>query len=199
MLILGSGGMAKEVISAMEVEDFDTDSIYTFNNLDTSSDLVLDKYPVYHSWDQVGEHFKNIGPDFIVCIANPLKRSRLTEKALLLGGRLSQYISKNAVCRINESFGLGVIIQPGCIVPHAVTIHQGVFINAAVTVGHDSILHEYSSYGPGCRILGGVEVGAYSYIGTNSVILPGVKIGSKVRIGIGQIIKEDIPNNSKIG
>lgn len=199
MLIIGSGGMAKEVISAMEVEDFDVGNLWTFNNLDTTTDLILDRYGVYHSWEEVALHFKKYGPEFIVCIANPLKRSRLTEKAIALGGQLSQFVSRNAVCRRHEPFGPGVIIQPGCIIPHAVEVRKGVFINAAVTVGHDSILHEFSSFGPGCRILGGVEIGAFSYIGTNSVILPGIKIGSKVRIGIGLTITEDIPDNSKIG
>ena len=125
-------------------------------------------------------------------------RQRLIERIQKLGGELGNSISTRAHVSPMSIIEKGVVVQPGSVVASDATLKTGVFINALVAIGHDSILHPYVSVGPGAKILGNVEIGAHSYIGTNAVIMPGVKKKKKVRIGVGQIITEDVPSNSKI-
>jgi sugar O-acyltransferase (sialic acid O-acetyltransferase NeuD family) len=199
MLIIGTGGLAKDVIASME-QDLNSlvPDVYFFNNVDTENKL-FDSYPIYKSFDEVQEHFNYLGKEFIVCIGNPIMRKRVTEKIESIGGEMTHFISQKT-CAISPltKIKTGVVVQQGCIISRNVALGKAVFINASVVIGHDVKIGEYVSIGPGVRILGHAEIGEFSYIGTNAVIMPGVKIGKKVRIGVGKIITEDVPDNSKI-
>lgn len=201
MLIVGTGGLARDVITSWEIDSKNKNiELYLFDNVNTEKHLLYEKYPIIHTYEQVGELFKT-GRDksFFVCIGNPLKRKRITEQFEQMGGELVPFVS----CRVNTispfmQLNKGVVIEPAVGISRDVIIEKGVFINAGTIIGHDAVIKEYVSLGPGVRILGRVEVGELSYIGCNAVIMPGVKIGKKVRIGVGKIIDKDVPDNSKI-
>lgn len=197
MLIIGTGGMAREVAGIIEF-DHPYNNLFFFNDLDQSVDLLWDRYIIYHSYEELKIHFQQYGNQFICCIANPLLRQRITEKIEKIGGVAANAISYRSdishFCKIDK----GVVIQPGCVVASDTIISKGVFMNAHAIVGHDSIIEPFVTLGPGSKVLGNVTVGEHSYIGTNSVIMPGVKIGKKVRIGVGKIITNDVVDNSKV-
>lgn len=199
MLIIGTGGLAKDVIASMEQDLGDlVPNISFFNNIDPE-DKLFGYYPIYNNYEELEQKFKSSDNQFIVCIGNPLIRKRMAEKIESLGGKLVHFISQKT-CAISPltEVGHGVVIQQGCIVSRNVVLEKGVFINASVVIGHDAKIGEYVSIGPGAKILGHAEIGECSYIGTNSVIMPGVKIGKKVRIGINMIIDKDVPDNTKM-
>jgi len=200
MLIIGTGGLARDVITSWEIdEEKKNKELFFFDNINTENHFLYKKYRIFHTYEEVKEYFKNGNKHFFVCIGNPLKRKRITEIFEQMGGELVPFIS----CKVTTvspftQIEKGVVIEPGVGISRDVILEKGVFINAGVIIGHDAILREYVSLGPGVRILGSVEIGEFSYIGCNTVIMPGVKIGKKVRIGVGKIIEHDIPDNSKI-
>lgn len=199
MVIIGTGGLAKDIIASMEQ---DTNGLVSgisfFNNVD-SEDMLFGFYAVCNSFEKLKEKFDTGDNEFIVCIGNPLMRKRMTDKIENSGGKLIHFVSQKT-CAISPLTEVrnGVVIQQGCIVSRNVTLEKGVFVNAGVVIGHDVKINEYVSIGPGVRILGHAEIGEYSYIGTNSIICPNVKIGKKVRIGMGKIIDKDVPDGAKI-
>lgn len=202
MLIIGSGGLAKDFITSFEVDARDyAKDLVLFDNTEDGVDKLFDYYRVIRSFDELSEHFlanpKN--KEFIVCIGNPLMRYRLAQKVIALGGIYTPYVSfKTCAISPHTKFGNGVVIQHGCIVSRDAVLEEGAFLNAGIVLGHDVKIGKYVSMGPGVRVLGGVEIGEFSYIGCNAVITPGVKIGKKVRIGIGKIIDKDVPDNAKV-
>lgn len=200
MLIVGTGGLARDVITSWEIDEANCDqTLFLFDDVNVNRDLLYEKYVIYHTLEEVEKHFRTTDNRFFVCIGNPLKRKRITEKFEALGGELSPFVScKVTIVSPFTPLGKGVVIEPGVVVSKDVILEKGVFVNAGSILGHDAILREYVSLGPGVRILGGAEIGAFSYIGCNAVIMPGVKIGKKVRIGVGKIIDKDVPDNAKI-
>ncbi|MCG3167488.1 MAG: UDP-3-O-(3-hydroxymyristoyl)glucosamine N-acyltransferase [Bacteroidia bacterium] len=200
MLIIGAGGLTRDVITSWELdENTKSKSLFLFDNINPSQKLLYNKYPIYHTFDEVKKHFETIDRKFFVCIGNPLKRKRMTEQIEALGGELTPFVScKVLTLSPATPLGKGAVIEPGVGISRDVIIERGVFINAGTILGHDVILREYVSLGPGVRVLGGAEIGECSYIGCNAVIMPKVKIGKKVRIGVGKVIDKDVPDNSKI-
>lgn len=200
MLIVGAGGLAKDVVTSWEIDpQNEGEDLFLFDNVNVNKNLFFDKYKLLHTEDEVQSYFNEKDKRFFVCIGNPLLRKRITERFEKLGGQLVFFVScKVAIVSPLMKLAPGVVIEPGTVVSKDADIRKGVFINAGSIIGHDAILHEYVSLGPGVRILGGAVIGEYSYIGTNAVIMPGVKIGKKVRIGVGKIITEDIPDGAKI-
>lgn len=199
MLIVGTGGLARDVITSWELDPENHDKeLFLFDNVNLEQDLLYEKYPILHSNEEVIKHFEG-NNDFFVCIGNPLKRKRITEHFEQLGGNLVSFLS----CKISTlspytQIDKGVVIEPAVGISRDVILKKGVFINAGTIIGHDAIINEYVSLGPGVKVLGGVEIGECSYIGTNSIIMPGVKIGEKVRIGVNMVVDKDVPDNAKI-
>lgn len=200
MLIIGTGGLAKDVVTSWEIDELNQDKqLFLFDNVNLDNHLFFNKHHIFHTHDEVAYHFETHSKDFFVCIGNPLMRKRITETFESLGGNLVPFIScKASIVHPETNLGKGVVIEPAVVVSKNVILEKGVFVNAGTILGHDAILHEYVSLGPGVRVLGHVEIGEFSYIGTNSIICPYVKIGKKVRIGMGKIIDKNIPDNSKI-
>lgn len=199
MLIVGTGGLAKDVVTSWEIDPSNQGKqLFLFNNIDKESHLFFDKHKILHCDEEVKDLFSRDN-EFFVCVGNPLIRKRLTDRFEKLGGKLVPFVSiKAAIVSPETPLAGGVVIEPAVVVSKNVILEKGVFVNAGSILGHDVVLREYVSLGPGTRILGHVEIGEFSYIGTNSVIMPHVKIGKKVRIGVGKIITEDVPDNSKI-
>jgi sugar O-acyltransferase (sialic acid O-acetyltransferase NeuD family) len=200
MLIVGAGGLARDVITSWELDNTkQNEDLFLFDNISIDKELLYGKYMIYHTHEQVKKHFEVADNQFFVCIGNPLKRKRIAEQFETLGGEFTSFVScKVSICSPFTSLGKGVVVEPATVVSRDVVIEKGVFINAGTIIGHDAIIHEYVSLGPGVRILGGAEIGEFSYIGCNAVIMPGVKIGKKVRIGVGKVIESDVPDNTKI-
>lgn len=200
MLIVGTGGLARDVITSWEIDEKNKDkTLYLFDNINVDTEFLYDKYKILHTHDDVETYFKTVDKEFFVCIGNPLKRKRITESFEQLGGVLVPFVSCRAsIVSPFMPLNGGVVIEPAVVVSRDVVLEKGVFVNAGAIIGHDAILREYVSLGPGVRVLGNVEIGEFSYIGTNSVIMPGVKIGKKVRIGVNMVIDKDVPDNSKI-
>jgi sugar O-acyltransferase (sialic acid O-acetyltransferase NeuD family) len=200
MLIVGAGGLAKDVVTSWELDPLnENEDLCLFDNINIDKTYFFDKYKLLHTENEVQTYFKEKDNKFFVCIGNPLLRKRITERFEQLGGELVFFVSCKVSC-VSPFMTLapGVVIEPGTLVSKDAILEKGVFINAGTIIGHDAIIHEYVSLGPGVRVLGGAEIGEFSYIGTNAVIMPGVKIGKKVRIGVGKIIDQDVPDNSKI-
>jgi sugar O-acyltransferase (sialic acid O-acetyltransferase NeuD family) len=200
MLIVGAGGLARDVITSWELDETNRDkALFLFDNINLEKDLLYEKYVIFHTHEQVKKYFQTVDNRFFVCVGNPLKRKRITELFENLGGNLIAFVScKASAISPYTELGKGVVIEPSVGISKDVVIKKGVFINAGTIIGHDAIINEYVSLGPGVRILGGAEIGECSYIGCNAVIMPKVKIGKKVRIGVGKIIDKDVPDNSKI-
>ena len=199
MLIIGTGGLTRDVVTSWEIDPGKRGiDLYFFDNVSHDKDLLYGRYKIYHTFEELEHHFATIDKMFVVCVGNPLKRKRLSDQVRRLGGNLGRYISfAGTVVNPETPLGPGTIIEPGVMVSKDVSIAEGVFVNAGAILGHDCVLGEYASIGPGCRILGRAEIGAFSYIGCNAVVMPDVKVGKKVRVGVGKIVSEDLPDGTK--
>lgn len=196
MVIIGTGGIAKDVVGWLD-RDYKLETFYFYNNMNATGELFVGQYPVITQWEDLEAHLQTSDRRFVSAIANPLLRYRMNRRIEGIGGVLTTLVNDYNVSKF-ATVGKGCIIQTDVIVSSCVTLGEGTFINCGSIIGHDATIGDYCSFGPGTRILGHATIGDYSYIGCNSVILPGVKIGKKVRIGIGKIIDQDVPDNSKI-
>lgn len=198
MVIIGTGGLAKDIVGSL-ARDYRHKEFYFFNDRnDNVDELFVNRYPIIRSLDELKNHFKKNENIFVAAIANPINRFRMTNKVIDCGGVLSTLMALKENVSEFSKIESGCIIQPDVVVSSCVTIGEGSFLNCGVIIGHDVSIGKYCSFGPGARVLGNVSIGSFSYIGCNSIILPNVKIGKKVRIGIGKIINYDVPDETKI-
>jgi sugar O-acyltransferase (sialic acid O-acetyltransferase NeuD family) len=96
------------------------------------------------------------------------------------------------------NIGEGSIICAGTIITTNVTIGRHVILNLACTVGHQTVIGDFSSFMPTCNISGEVKIGKWNFWGTAAKIINGKKIGNNVTVGAGAVIVDNIPDNSTV-
>jgi acetyltransferase-like isoleucine patch superfamily enzyme len=68
-----------------------------------------------------------------------------------------------------------------------------VIINTHVSVGHDSVLEDYSQICPGARISEGCRIGRQAFLGSNASLTPGVAVGCGAVVGANSHAVRTVP------
>lgn len=107
-------------------------------------------------------------------------------------------------------------VDPTSILPRAVEIRHGAYVNAGVVVGanavigchanvnrsasigHDSTLEFAASTGPGVVLAGGVTIGAGAFVGAGAIVLPGRSVGAGALVGAGAVVTTDVPAGATV-
>jgi sugar O-acyltransferase (sialic acid O-acetyltransferase NeuD family) len=199
MIIIGSKGLAKELLSQLAWND-ELNNIFLFDNVSLNvPNKVFEKFQVLTSFSELEKHFLTNSNEFCLGVGDIQARFDLAEKVKSIGGKLSSVISKQALIgRYDVKVGSGVTILAQSIITASVDIGEGSLINKAVIISHDAKIGVYCVLSPGVKVLGGVTIGMKTEIGTNAVILPGVSVGSNCVIGAGAIVNRNVPDNTTV-
>ena len=193
MLIAGAGGHAIELLEVLRSNHYQEEILF-FDDVNPSvSGLLFSKFRILHSASEATAYFKD-HPDFCIGVGNPLMRKLIAEKMTGLGGKLVSVISNNALIGGNDVvLENGLNIMQGAIITCSTKIGKGSLIHVNSSVHHNTIVGEYCELSPGCRILGGVSMGAFVSIGSNAVVMRNINIGACAIVGAGAVVTKDIP------
>ena len=187
LVILGAGGFAREVVlylvggyySRVAFLD-DTGARSEKCLLPPNASLISD---LSAEWE---------GSDFIIAVGNPRAKKVLEDRyAHLLGVRPNVeygclWLDKGLLPEC------GVIITPGCVLTTNISLGRHVTININSTVGHDTVIGDYTTISPGCNISGNVVIGEGCLIGTGAAIREKVLIASNVTVGAGAVVVKNL-------
>jgi sugar O-acyltransferase (sialic acid O-acetyltransferase NeuD family) len=193
MLIVGTGGLAKEVLGMIIKYKLSENVIFYDENKATHG-LLYDRYKVLHEEKEVKQYFSTYSPEFIVGIGNPRIREKLTLKMRELGGMSTNIISNEAALFQFNDYSTATIIEPFVGISHGLTLGEGCAIHIHSSIGHAAKIGKYVNIGPGATIIGPIEIGDYTYIGAKSLLLPNIKIGKQVVIAAGITVNKDLPD-----
>lgn len=87
----------------------------------------------------------------------------------------------------------GCIITAGNILTVNIELGKYVILNLSCTVGHDTIIKDYSSFMPGVNISGEVIIHEGVYVGTGVKIINQLEIGKETIIGAGAVVSKSLP------
>lgn len=132
-----------------------------------------------------------------ISIADPTLKREIVN--LLQANKLISYPNlihpQNLIGNDDVVMGKGNIICAGCIITVNVRLDDFIILNLGCTVGHDTHIHNYSSFMPSVNISGDVIVKEGVYVGTGAKISNQLNIGSYSIIGAGAVVSKDIPEN----
>jgi sugar O-acyltransferase (sialic acid O-acetyltransferase NeuD family) len=83
----------------------------------------------------------------------------------------------------------GAVIQPGC------RIGRHAIVNTQAGIDHDCRIGDFAHVGPGANLAGGVRIGADSLIGTGANVIPGICVGARTTVGAGATVIDDLPDD----
>ncbi|NIF04299.1 acetyltransferase [Chryseobacterium sp. Tr-659] len=95
----------------------------------------------------------------------------------------------------NTKIGKGNIICAGVIITVDIKIEDFVILNLSCTVGHDTVIKNYSSFMPTVNISGEVIINEAVYVGTGAKIINLLEIGENTIVGAGAVVYKSLPAN----
>ncbi len=170
LYIVGAGSFAKELAAEIQ-KDFGLTTKITF--------LVEDSFYNESSPENIkpiSSFTKEMGK-VIVAIADPIVRKRIVKDLETLGAQFFTFISSRAyITGLDSVIGEGSIICAGTVITVNVKIGKHAQINLNCSIGHDSVLEDFTTLAPGVGISGNCFLAEGTYFGTNSSIREKLKI-----------------------
>lgn len=93
------------------------------------------------------------------------------------------------------TIGLGNVICANVVITCNIKLGNFLTINLGSTVGHDTLIDNYSSFMPSVNISGDVQVGKSVYVGTGAKIINLLDIGANTIVGAGAVVSKSLPAN----
>lgn len=194
VLLIGAGGLAKEVVALLEGSE-----IYKPVALldDDSSRHGLDfaGLPVTGGVESVGEHDDS---DILVCTGSGTSRRSIVNRLSSIGIGSARYATAVAPdLRVSSgvSVGAGSIVMSGTVLTASVSIGQHTVLMPNVVCTHDNRLADYVTLCAGVALGGSVEIGEEAYLGMNSSVRQNLRIGARAVLGMGAVLLTDLPSD----
>jgi sugar O-acyltransferase (sialic acid O-acetyltransferase NeuD family) len=196
LLILGSGGFARETASAVRAIN---DASPTWRLLD-----FLDDNPALHGTERSGTPVLGAletaasMPDaaVVACVGNPgdhLARQRVVDRLDLPHERYATLRHPSAQVGAGCVIGSGTVLLAGVVLTADVTVGAHVSVMPHVVLTHDDVVDDFATIASGVRLGGGVRLGRGAYLGSGTLIRESVTIGAWSLVGMGSVVLQDVP------
>lgn len=193
--ILGTGGFARELVTLVQninavIPTFD---LIGFVDGSLSKGTLINGYPVIGDDEEINNTTEELG--LVLAFGDPKLKKKVKDKftnPLIFFPTLvhpSVIIGDKRFVEIGE----GCIICAGCIITTNIVIKDFVTLNLQCTVGHDTIIKDYSSFMPSCNISGEVNISEGVYCGTGVKIINLTSIGEYTTVGAGAVVTKPLP------
>ena len=134
---------------------------------------------------------------FVVPWMAPGWRKERNEAALRLGLKpIDLLVDPTAVLPRAITIGPGCYINAGVVIGAQAELDASVFINRNASLGHHTRAEDYVSIGPGATVAARVRLGKGCFIGAGATIASGVSIGANSVVGSGASVYRDLPDNA---
>jgi sugar O-acyltransferase (sialic acid O-acetyltransferase NeuD family) len=196
IIIVGAGGFGREVktiIDALNKISKNYNFLGYYDDNITKGTLV-NNFPVLGSIADL--NFQKTKLAVVLGIGNPKTKEKIIKSLsndLLVFPTLihpSVILSDDQV-----SIAKGCIICAGTIITCNISIDKFVTINLLCTVGHDTVIEEFSSFMPSVNISGEVRIEKSVYVGTGAKIINQLTIGKYTIVGAGAVVSKSLPEN----
>ena len=196
LVILGAGGLARELADAVVAINKKTQTFEVLGYLDDEEELIGQKRLQLHvlgTVDWLAEH-KSDDLYTIPAVGNGYSREKLSRAAGQYSAPLATIIHPRAIVGSGCSIEAGAFIAAGCVITVSVSLGKCVLVNMSCTIAHDVRVGNYVSIHPGARISGEVSIGDYALIGTQAAVLNKCTIGRGAAVAMGAVVAHDVPD-----
>ncbi len=196
--IFGVGGFGREVLTL--IKDINKAGLAEYNILGFFDDghpkgEICNGYPILGGLSDVNNWSQELS--LVIAIGSPSVKKKIVDAIMNPLISFPTLIHPSVVVGDYEyvSIGNGCLICAGNIITTNIKIEDFVTLNLCCTVGHDTIIKQYSSFMPSVNISGEVVIGEGVYCGTGAKIINQLEIGKYTTIGAGAVVTKTLPAN----
>ncbi|RZK36618.1 MAG: acetyltransferase [Pedobacter sp.] len=194
--IIGAGGFGREVKMLIDQINLINPQ---FNFLGFYDDgiakgTLVNNHPVLGGVADINLASNDLG--IVAAIGLPSLKKKLLEKITNPKISFPKLIHPGVIIGTDDvTIGEGTIVCAGSIITVNIKIGAHVIFNLGCTVGHDTIIGDYSSFMPSVNVSGEVVIENEVYVGTGAKIINQLSIGTKTIVGAGAVVYKSLPAN----
>ena len=197
VVLVGAGGLGREVLSALRAIAGDAPApVWGFvddraETWETSIDDVRVLGPVAALTDG-----SLAGCAAVICTGRPGNtRSRVVIDEALQAAAVpfATVVHPTASLALGTDVGEGSILLAQVVATAPVTIGRHVVAMPQVVFTHDDLIGDYTTFGAGVRLAGGVVVEPGAYVGSGALVREHLTIGAGALVGMGSVVTHDVP------
>ena len=192
ILIIGAGGIGRETAWIIEEINEVKPTWNLLGYIDENSEIhgkELNGYKVLGGLEVLEKLEEK--PYVVVAIANcSVKKSIVTK----LGEKYNFATIIYPTVKVSKfiQIGQGTIMYPGVILTVNTKIGNHVLISGNCTIGHDTVIGDYSSLLWGSNFSGYDTIGESCFIGVGTKVIQGINISKENKISAGITVIEDV-------
>lgn len=194
LLLLGGGGHASDVLTAVEACNAHGRRFEVVGCLDDGNPdpVRLQRRGLAHV-GRLTDALSYPQCRVVGAVGYPQGRRSVVDRAAPL--RLCEpIVHPSAVVASQVSLGLGTVVLALVQVSALVEVGANVLLSYGCLVGHDTVVADDVSIMPGAVLSGEVRVGRGACIGTNATVLEGRRVGEGAIVGAGAVVTRDVPD-----
>jgi sugar O-acyltransferase (sialic acid O-acetyltransferase NeuD family) len=196
LLLVGAGGLAREVLGAVHALNTVSPSFDVLGMLDDNPARhgeMIDGVPVLGGSDTVHEH-----PDaqVVICTAssrNQASRRTISARLGIENDRYATVVHPFASVARGVEIGHGSVLLAFVAVTAPQRIGAHVVVMPHVTITHDDQISDHVTFAARVALAGGVSVGEAAYLGSGALVREGLSVGEHSLVGMGAVVLEDVP------
>jgi len=186
--ILGAGGHAKVVISALQATGKTVKAL--FDDDSEKWGQALWGYPVL---GPISEFDPFSGLASLIAVGdNRLRRGMAVR---FRQAEWETIVHPAAFVDSSARLGPGTVVFAGAVIQPDAVIGAHCIINTGATIDHDCVLGDFVHVAPGCHIGGGVALAEGVFLGIGGTVIPGKRVGFWTTVGAGGVVTNDLPAN----
>jgi sugar O-acyltransferase (sialic acid O-acetyltransferase NeuD family) len=194
LLLVGAGGLAREVLAAIRSHD---DPQWTplgfLDDNPASHGTVLDGLPVLGPIDAVYGH---AAAGVVICTGSsrdPGSRQRIATRLGLPVHRYATVLHAAASVARGCEIGPGSVLLAGVAVTAPQRIGAHVVAMPHTVLTHDDEVGDHVTLAARVTLAGGVRVGTGAYLGAGALVREMLRIGDWSLVGMGAVVLADVP------
>lgn len=199
--IFGAGGYGKEVIELIRQINLQSNEWEIVGFFDDNKTLgsVIDGLPVLGGVVELNAWNDDV-LYLVFAIGNPIIKENIERKISNAQIQYPVLIHPSVIMPLNDkvSIGKGTVICGFCFISVNVIIGEHVLVNVNSTIGHDSVINNFTSIMPAVNISGNVKVGRNVFIGVGAKIINDVSVGDNVTIGMASAVLKNAPPDTTL-
>ena len=185
--VIGSGGLAKELISYIVDEKPQRYAIVGVWADDKFNNSLYDEF--YSGSLEDAAKTLQPGSNVIMSVAKPRTKRDIRKRVDPMNTlNWLTYVHPSSVVSSYAVIGVGCIITPQAIVTSDAKLGDFVFMNTGSVIGHDAVVDDYSTLYPNTEVCGDCKLGTDCVLGIGAFLVPGVALASGTRVGAGSIV-----------
>lgn len=135
---------------------------------------------------------------YVIGVGAPRARAAIAARFDAAGWRAVAVVHPSAVLGSRTTLGPGSVVCAGVQVSTNISFGRHVHLNPNATIGHDTVVGDFTSVNPGAIVSGDVRVGEQVLIGAGAVVLQGLTVGEGALVGASACVTRDVTAGRKL-